>query len=99
GSQILTLESIIDTILQELKLRRIKVHVPVGLLKIAVVAMDKALPRAPITPSLLAQLGVDNVAADNATQAVFGIKPMRLSDGISYVHEMALGVLIKRSLG
>jgi NADH dehydrogenase len=99
GSQVLTLEAIIDAILSELKLRRIKVHMPVGLLKIAVGVMDKTLPKAPITPSLLAQLGVDNVATHNATETVFGVKPIKLAEGIGYVHEMTLGTLIKRSLG
>ena len=99
GSTVVTLESIIDAILTEMKLRRIKVHMPVGLLKIAVMLMDKTLPRAPITPSLLAQLGVDNVATDNATAKVFGIQPQALANGISYVKEMTLGKLIKRSLG
>ena len=99
GDQVLTLEGIIDTILTELKLRRVKVHVPVPVLRVAVLAMDKLLPKAPITPSLLAQLGVDNIAIDNATESVFGIKPLRLSEGIAYAREMRLGVLIKRSLG
>jgi NADH dehydrogenase len=99
GAEVLTLEAIIDTILNELKLKRSKVHMPVTVLKVAVTLMDKLLPKAPITPSLLAQLGVDNVATDNATDRVLGIKPMRLSEGIGYVHNMALGYLIKRSLG
>jgi uncharacterized protein YbjT (DUF2867 family) len=99
GKSVITLESIIDSILAELQLKRIKVHMPVGLLKIAVGLMDKTLPKAPITPSLLAQLGVDNVATDNATEKVFGIKPQALDGGISYVHNMTLGTLIRRSFG
>ena len=99
GTQVLTLEAIIDAILRELNLRRVKVHVPVRLLRIAVLAMDKLLPRAPVTPSLLAQLGVDNVSTMNAIESVFGVKPMRLADGIAYVHDMRLGALVRRSLG
>ena len=99
GSQVLSLETIIDAILAELKLKRIKVHTPVGLLRIAVNLMDKLLPKAPITPSLLAQLGVDNVATANATEAVFGLKPGVLAEGIGYVHGMKLSTLIKRSFG
>src|SRR5450759_91652 len=71
GAQVMTLEGIIDAILAELKLRRIKMHMPVPILKIDVGIMDRLLPRSPITPSLLAQLGVDNVATDNATGPVF----------------------------
>jgi uncharacterized protein YbjT (DUF2867 family) len=99
GDEVMTLEAIIDTILHELKLRRLKVHMPVPILRVAVGLMDKLLPRAPITPSLLAQLGVDNVATRNSTQSVLGVKPMRLADGIAYVNETSLGTFIKRSLG
>lgn len=99
GGQVLTLEGIIDAILSELKLKRLKLHMPVGILKIAVNLMDKTLPKAPITPSLLAQLGVDNVATHNATESVFGVKPLELTSGIGFVHNMSLGKLIQRSLG
>ncbi len=99
GSEVLTLEAIIDAILAELKLKRLKVHMPVSLLKIAVWAMDKFLPKAPITPSLLAQIGVDNVATANMTEILFHVKPQILKVGIDYVHSMTLLQLIKRSLG
>jgi uncharacterized protein YbjT (DUF2867 family) len=99
GPEVVTLEGIVDAILAELKLKRVKVHMPVGLLKPAVAIMDKTLPKPPVTPSLLAQLGVDNVATDNATERVFGVKPMRMQDGIGYVRDMSLGRLISRSLG
>jgi uncharacterized protein YbjT (DUF2867 family) len=99
GAEVLTLENIIDAILAELKLKRLKMHMPVGILKIAVGVMDKTLPKAPITPSLLAQLGVDNVATANTTMSVFGVKPQNLKAGIGYVHNMRLSTLIKRSFG
>jgi uncharacterized protein YbjT (DUF2867 family) len=99
GDQVLTLEEIINAILAELKLRRIKLHVPVPALKVTVGIMDRLLPRSPITPSLLAQLGVDNVAMDNTTRSVFAVQPIQLASGIAYVHQMTLGKLVRRSLG
>ncbi len=99
GSEVITLEGIIDTILAEMKLSRIKLHMPVAFLRIAVSLMDALLPRPPVTPSLLAQLGVDNIATDNTTEKVFGVTPIRLRDGIGFVREMTLGRLISRSLG
>ncbi len=74
GGEIITLEGIIDLILAEMQLRRLKLHMPTPLLKIAVAVMDAVLPRPPVTPSLLAQLGVDNIATDNATEKVFGVQ-------------------------
>lgn len=99
GNEVLTLEQIIDAVIAELGVSRLKLRMPVGLLRIAVGVMDKVLPKPPVTPSLLAQLGVDNVATDNATEKVFGVKPIRLREGIGYVRAMTLGFLIKRSLG
>lgn len=99
GSEVITLEGIIDAILAELGVKRIKLHMPVFLLKPAVAIMDALLPKPPVTPSLLAQLGVDNVATDNATTKVFGIEPIKLRDGIGFVREMSFGKLVARTFG
>jgi NADH dehydrogenase len=99
GSDVITLEGIIDAILTEMKVSRIKMHMPVPLLKIGVGVMDATLPKPPVTPSLLAQLGVDNIATDNATERVFGIKPLKLRDGIAFVNEMTVSRLVSRTLG
>ena len=99
GSEVLTLEQIIDAILAEMNLNRIKLHMPVPILKIAVNLMDALLPKPPVTPSLLAQLGVDNVATDNATEKIFGVKPVKLREGIGFVREMTLSRLIARTMG
>lgn len=99
GSDVITLEGIIDAIMAEMKISRAKIHMPVGLLKVGVGAMDATLPKPPVTPSLLAQLGVDNTATDNATEKVFGLQPIRLREGISFVNDMTVGKLVNRSLG
>lgn len=99
GSEVVTLEGIIDAIMAELKVSRVKIHMPVGVLGAGVGVMDATLPRPPVTPSLLAQLGVDNVATDNATEKVFGIKPIKLREGIGFVKDMTVGKLVSRTLG
>lgn len=99
GAEILTLEQIIDEILKTMQLSRTKLKMPVPVLGIAVGLMDALLPRPPVTPSLLAQLGVDNVATDNATQKVFGVQPMSLRGNIGFVREMTLSKLVNRTLG
>lgn len=99
GSEVLTLEAIIDAILAEMGLSRIKLKVPAGLLKLPVALMDKLLVRPPVTPSLLGMLGVDNTTRDNKTETLFGITPLRLRDGIAFTRKMTLGKLIRRSLG
>jgi len=99
GSEVITLEGIIDAILDELQVKRIKLYMPVPLLKLAVAVMDAVLPKPPVTPSLLAQLGVDNVATDNAITSVFGIQPIKLREGIAYVRQMTFSKFVARTLG
>lgn len=99
GDDVLTLEQIIDAIMAELRVSRIKLHMPVSVLKIGVGLMEAALPKPPVTSSLLGMLGVDNVTSNNATRPVFGVQPLKLRDGIGFVKEMTLGKLIRRSLG
>ena len=98
GSEIFTLEQIIDAIMAEMGIHRLKLKMPVPLLKIAVNIMDKTLPKPPVTPSLLAQIGVDNVATNNTTESIFGIKPIKLKEGIGFVRDMTVGKLIRRTL-
>jgi len=99
GSEVITLEGIIDAILAELGIKRIKIYMPVALLRLAVSIMDATLPKPPVTPSLLAQLGVDNVATNNAITSVFGIQPIKLREGIAYVRQMTFGKFVARTLG
>ena len=99
GAEVMTLEQIIDAIMAEMGVSRIKLHMPVGLLKLGVAVMEATLPKPPVTSSLLAMLGVDNVATNNATQKVFGVQPLPLRGNIGFVKNMTLGKLIRRSLG
>lgn len=99
GSEVVTLEAIIDAIMAEMGIKRLKVKVPAGLLRLPVTLMDKLLPKPPVTPSLLAMLGVNNTATDNKTESLFAVTPVRLKDGIGFVRQMTLGKLIRRTLG
>jgi len=99
GAEIMTLEAINDAVLDTLGVRRLKLHMPVGVLRPLVFLMDKLLPRPPVTPGLLALLGQDNVVAENAIETAFGITPRRLEEGIDYVREITLGRFLARTLG
>lgn len=99
GDEVLTLEEIIDAILGAMALKRAKLHVPAGLLRLPVGIMDAVLPRPPVTPSLLGMLGVDNTATDNKTGSVFGVTPRRLRDNLAFTRQMTFGRLVRRALG
>lgn len=99
GLDIMTLEAINDAVLGVLGVRRLKLHMPVGILRPLVFLMDRLLPKPPVTPGLLALLGQDNVVHENAIKTVFGITPRRLQDGIDYVRQITLGRFLARTLG
>lgn len=65
GPEVLTLEEIEQRTLQALDKKRIMVRMPMGLIKLAVAAMETLLPSPPVTRSLLELLAVPNVTTNN----------------------------------
>ena len=65
GPEILSLEEIERRTLAALGSRRIMLHFPMPVLKLAVSAMEKLLPNPPVTRSLLELLAVSNVTQNN----------------------------------
>jgi NADH dehydrogenase len=87
GGKIYTYEEIIDLIANRLGKAKPKVHLPVGLMKMAV-ALAKPLPKAlrpPVTSEQLKMLAIDNASRESATALLLGRQPMRLEDGIAYI--------------
>lgn len=85
GPEHLTYEEILDLVIRELGLRRIKVHVPLWLLKLVVPLMG-VLPDPPVTSVELAQLDLgDNITALDSVERSFGFRPARLADKLGYI--------------
>ncbi len=85
GPEHLTYEQILDAIMDTLGMRRIKVHLPLPLMRPAVVVMEKVLTNPPVTSGELKQLEVDNITDLNAVERQFGFKPLPLSQGLDYL--------------
>ena len=66
GPEVLTMEEIERRTLRAVHARRLLIHFPMSLLRIAVTLMEKLLPNPPVTQSLLDLLSVSNVPASNA---------------------------------
>ena len=80
GAEQLTYHQVLDHLEAALGVRRRRVSVPVGIARFAAVA-GTALPNlAPITPDQLQMLLEGNVAADNALESRFGIRPRRFAE-------------------
>lgn len=65
GPEVLTLEEIERRTLAALGKKRTLVRMPMGLIKLAVTAMETLLPSPPVTRSLLELLAVPNVTSNN----------------------------------
>jgi len=85
GPEHLTYEEMLDTVRRELGVRRLKVHVPLPLVRLTARAMEALLPRPLVTRQQLAMLAKDNATESDAVLRHFGFTPKRLSEGLSYI--------------
>ncbi|OGP64528.1 MAG: hypothetical protein A3K22_03785 [Deltaproteobacteria bacterium RBG_16_42_7] len=82
GPEKLAFDQIIDTICRVLGRTRLKIHIPMPLMRIGATIGEYILPKPPITRDQLLMLEEDNVTDNNALEPVFGIKPLRFEEGI-----------------
>jgi len=85
GPDHLAYEEIINLIIQALKVKRIKVHVPVALMRSMVWAMEKILRHTPVTSTQLSMLERDNTTEVDVVERVFGFKPVSLRERIESI--------------
>lgn len=85
GPEHLTYEEIVDLLIEVLKLRRLKVHVPLVLMRPPVWLMERLLPHPLVTSAELAMLEVDNITELDAVERYFGFKPTPLGEGLGYL--------------
>jgi NADH dehydrogenase len=85
GPEHLTYEQMLDTVMQALGIKRIKVHLPLPLMRPAVMAMEKVMRHPPVTLVELAQLEGNNTTDLSSVEHLFGFKPLALSQGLAYI--------------
>jgi uncharacterized protein YbjT (DUF2867 family) len=97
GPEVLTLGEIEKRVLAAMGESRIMVPAPVGLLRPAVFVMEKVLPGAPVSLTLLELLKEPNIVADNALVSYFHMQPRPFAgDNINYLRTATAGSAIKR---
>lgn len=99
GPEVLTLDQVYDLILLVLRLRRIKLHVPMALLRPLVRLMDGLLPEPPVTSSLLDLLELDILAEENGCSTLLGREPRRFHEGLAYANEVTAARFLSITLG
>ncbi|MDI6784332.1 MAG: complex I NDUFA9 subunit family protein, partial [bacterium] len=85
GPEHLTYEQMVDIIMTKLNRRKLKLHLPISLMKPIVKGMETILPNPPVTTGQLALLAIDNITALDSVNHYFGFHPKRLHDGIDYI--------------
>lgn len=97
GPEVLTLGEIEKRVLQALGTSRVLIPVPVGLLRLPVFIMEKALPGSPVTTSLLDLLAVPNTVPHNALVEHFGMQPKPFAgEQIAYLRDNNIGDTLKK---
>ena len=94
-----TYDEIMDTIAKTYRLRRLKVHLPVRLMRGIVWLMGRTLPHPPVTRHQLDMLAIDNIAQVETVERVFGFKPRPLEGNIDYIRSISRWEAFRISLG
>lgn len=85
GPEHLTYEEMVDLVKRVVGARRLKMHVPLFLMRRIASLMEFALPKPPVTREQLKMLAIDNITDLDALERQFGFKPKRLADGLGYL--------------
>lgn len=100
GPEVLTYAEIVKRVLAALDARRLTVNVPVPLLRPVVKLMEIALPRPPVTTTLLEMLDAPNTVEHNALTEVFGITPRAFTpENLAYMRQFSALGSLKRLFG
>ena len=82
GPRQITYAGLLDALMKVLGVRRIKVPVPIPLMRMAVPIMGAVLSDPPVTPVELKQLELNNVTAADSIEKNFGFRPRDLEQGL-----------------
>ncbi|MEW6183313.1 MAG: complex I NDUFA9 subunit family protein [Bacillota bacterium] len=85
GPEHLTYAQMFGIYLDVNRIRRIKLPVPLFLLRLAVPLMEKLLPDPPVTSVELKQMDIDVITDPDAVKKNFGFEPVRLRDGLACI--------------
>ncbi len=99
GPEVLTYDEIVDLVLRALGTRRLKIHLPLAVMRPLVIAMQTVLPNPPVTASLLDLLTVENTTTDRALEELFSVQPTPfIPQNLRYMREFSAGEALRRLL-
>lgn len=99
GPDILSYREITDMIIRAFGNWKVKVRVPMGLMRSALPFLRLASRHPPITKVQLDMLSLDNVTAEDSVEANFDFKPRSLEGNIDYILDMGWGEALSMATG
>ncbi|MCL6609997.1 MAG: complex I NDUFA9 subunit family protein [Peptococcaceae bacterium] len=85
GPDHVSYSGMVDALLEVLGDRRLKVPVPMSLVKALVPVMGAIFKDPPVTPVELKQLELNNITGEDSVRRNFGFKPRRLEEGLKQI--------------
>ena len=99
GPDQLSYNQIVEIISRTMNRRRLKVHVPIWVMRINVALMELFMSRPPINAEMLKMLRVRNVAELGMVEQTFGFRPRPMEGNIDFVNEVTLRDAMKINMG
>lgn len=85
GPDHLSYNDIVDAIARTYRVRRLKLHVPLPIMRLAVKLMEKVVPRPLATTQQLRMIAIPNIAGLDTVEQVFGFKPRPFEGNIGFI--------------
>jgi NADH dehydrogenase len=82
GKEALSYEEIVDILLEELQLKRTKIHIPLILLKLAAILLPILFLKPPLTYTQLCNLAISRQHNLEITKKIFNYKPLSFKEGV-----------------
>ena len=99
GPEQLSYNQIVDSVARAMGKRRLRLHVPMWMMRIGVVLMQALMARPPINSEMLNMMRVRNVAELGMVEQTFGFTPAPLESNLDFVNDITLGDALKMNLG
>ena len=87
GPSVITYNELVELIIKKLKLRRVKIHIPVGVIKLFLYLSQMLLKNPPITTIQLDNLKVNQDYDIQNTKKLFHIKLINIEEGLDIIME------------
>ena len=99
GPEQLSYNQIVGAVARTMGKRRLRLHVPMWIMRISVALMQIFMTRPPINSEMLNMMRVRNVAELGMVEQTFGFTPVSLESNIDFVNDLSLGDALKINLG